>query len=344
MQRPPKKLLDQVRDAMRLKHYSLSTERTCVAWIKRFILYHNKRHPLDMGSTEVEAYLTHLAVKQQVAASTQNQALNALVFLYREVLRKELKGPITPMRARRSKRLPVVLTREETLVVIDHLSGIHQMIAKILYGSGLRLMECLRLRVKDLDFPRYQIMVHDGKGMKDRVTVLPDSVVPVLGDHLEGVRRLYTKDVNRGRGFVSLPFALERKYPNASKEWLWQCVFPSKQLSVDPRTGEVRRHHLHPSGPQKAIRVAAQATRIQKRVTCHTLRHCFATHLLEDGYDIRTVQKLLEHKQLKTTMIYTHVLEQGDLGVRSPLDRPHRARCEPSACPLGRRPCPATSE
>ncbi|MCP4543870.1 MAG: integron integrase [Chloroflexi bacterium] len=325
MQRRPKKLLDQVRDVIHLKHYAISTEKAYVNWIKRYILFHDKRHPREMGVIEVEAFLTHLAVDQQVTASTQNQALNALLFLYREVLHEELVDPIAPRRAKRGNYLPTVLTREETLRVIAHLSGTHQLIVRILYGSGVRLMECLRLRVKDLDFFRYQIIVHDGKGMKDRVTMLPDGIVPLLEEHLQcNAKRLYEVDVQKGTGFVSLPFALDRKYPNAKKEWIWQYVFPSERLSVAPRTGEVRRHHLHPSGPQKAVKAAARSAEVQKRVTCHVFRHSFATHLLESGYDIRTIQELLGHKHLKTTMIYTHVLNRGGLAVRSPLDESMR--------------------
>lgn len=321
MQRQPKKLLDQVRHIIRLKHYSLSTEDTYVSWIRRYILFHDKRHPREMGVAEIEAFLTHLAVDQQVAASTQNQAMHALLFLYQQVLHKKLDGSISPMRAKRSKHLPTVLTREEALSVIAHLSGTHQLIARILYGSGLRLMECLQLRVKDLDLSRCQIIVRDGKGMKDRITMLPEAVVPLLEEHLQhDPKRLYEEDSRNNVGFASLPFALDRKYPNAKREWLWQYVFPSGQLSVNPRTGEVRRHHLHQSGPQKAIKAAAASAGIRRRVTCHVFRHSFATHLLESGYDIRTVQELLGHKNLKTTMIYTHVLNRGGLAVRSPLD------------------------
>jgi integron integrase len=325
MQRQPKKLLDQVRHIIRLKHYSMSTEEAYISWIRRFILFHDKRHPKEMGVAEIEAFLTHLAVDQQVAASTQNQALHALLFLYQQVLHTTLDGPISPMRAKRSKHLPTVLTREEALNVIAHLSGTHQIIARILYGSGLRLMECLRLRVKDLDMSRCQIIVRDGKGMKDRITMLPEAVVPLLEEYLQrDPKHLYEEDIRNDVGFASLPFALDRKYPNAKREWLWQYIFPSSQLSVNPRTGEIRRHHLHQSGPQKAIKAAAASAGIRRRVTCHVFRHSFATHLLESGYDIRTVQELLGHKNLKTTMIYTHVLNRGGLSVRSPLDESMR--------------------
>ena len=325
MQRQPKKLLDQVRHIIRLKHYSMSTEEAYISWIRRFILFHDKRHPKEMGVAEIEAFLTHLAVDQQVAASTQNQALHALLFLYQQVLHTTLDGPISPMRAKRSKHLPTVLTREEALNVIAHLSGTHQIIARILYGSGLRLMECLRLRVKDLDMSRCQIIVRDGKGMKDRITMLPEAVVPLLEEYLQrDPKHLYEEDIRNDVGFASLPFALDRKYPNAKREWLWQYIFPSSQLSINPRTGEIRRHHLHQSGPQKAIKAAAASAGIRRRVTCHVFRHSFATHLLESGYDIRTVQELLGHKNLKTTMIYTHVLNRGGLSVRSPLDESMR--------------------
>jgi integron integrase len=350
MKRRPKKLLDRVREAIRLKHYSIRTEEAYVNWVKRFILFHNKRHPREMGLPEIEAFLscyhdlvsrsnfllkkhlsleegvmitrnlTHLAVDLKVAASTQNQALSAILFLYREVLHKELEGPIEAIRARRPKRLPTVLTREEVSRLMSCLSGTYKLMAKLLYGSGLRLMECVRLRVKDLDFANRAIIVRDAKGMKDRVTVLPESLVQPLQEHLQGVKRLHEEDLAQGYGSVYLPYALARKYPNADKEWIWQYVFPSKRLSVDPRTGIVRRHHISESSLQKAVREAARRAGIDKRVTCHTLRHSFATHLLQNGYDIRTVQELLGHKDVRTTMIYTHVLQRGGLAVRSPLD------------------------
>ena len=315
-----KKLLDRVRDAIRVKHYSIRTEQAYVNWIRRFILFHDKRHPNQRGVAEIEAFLTHLAVKKNVAASTQNQALSALLFLYREVLHKELDGPIDALRAKKPKRLPTVLTKEEVQRILGHLSGDHLLMAKLLYGSGLRLMECLRLRVKDIDFAQRQIIVRDGKGEKDRVTMLPESLVAPLQAHLQSVERLHQEDLARGFGSVYLPYALERKYPNADREWIWQYVFPSQRLSVDPRSGVVRRHHLDESGLQKAVRAAAQAAGIPKKVSCHTFRHSFATHLLENHYDIRTVQELLGHKNVKTTMIYTHALNRGGLAVRSPLD------------------------
>ena len=315
-----KKLLDVVRDVIRLKHYSIRTEEAYVNWIRRFILFHGKRHPNDMEGKEIEAFLTHLAVEGHVAAATQNQALSALLFLYRNVLRRELDYPIAAVRAKQPQHLPAVLTRDETRRVIAQLSGIYQLQAQLLYGSGLRLLECLRLRVKDIDFERRAIIVRDTKGDEDRVTMLPDSVVEPLREHLQRVKRLHEADSAKGYGAVYLPDALERKYPNASREWIWQYVFPSEQLSVDPRSGETRRHHLDESGLQKAVRRAAAATGLDKRVTCHTFRHSFATHLLENHYDIRTVQELLGHKDVRTTMIYTHVLQRGGLAVRSPLD------------------------
>jgi len=314
-----KKLLDRVRDAIRLKHYSIRTETAYVDWIRRYILFHDKRHPNDMGAPEVEAFLTHLAVHEHVAASTQNQAYSALLFLYREVLHQDL-GPINALRAQKPKRLPTVLTKDEVQRVLSHLSGTHQLMARLLYGSGLRLMECLRLRVKDLDFDYHTITVRDGKGEKDRVTILPESLIAPLQEHLQHVRRLHQEDLAQGYGAVYLPYALERKYPNASREWIWQYVFPSDRLSVDPRSASVRRHHVDESGLQRAVRGAARQAGIHKRVTPHTLRHSFATHLLEAGYDIRTVQELLGHKDVRTTMIYTHVLQRGGLAVRSPLD------------------------
>lgn len=320
MEQRPKKLLDQVRDAIQLKHYSIRTEESYVDWIRRYILFHNKRHPQEMGVPEIEAFLTHLATQQNVAASTQNQALAAILFLYRHVLKKELPDPIDALRAKKSKRLPTVLTKEETQRIIGALSGTHQLMAKLLYGSGLRLMECLRLRVKDLDFAQHQITVRDGKGAEDRVTMLPTSLTTLLQEHLQRVKRLHEDDLLKGYGAVYLPFALERKYPNANREWLWQYVFPSDRLSTDPRSQILRRHHQDESGLQKAVREAARLAGITKQVGCHTFRHSFATHLLQNGYDIRTIQELLGHKDVKTTMIYTHVLNRGGLAVRSPLD------------------------
>jgi integron integrase len=305
---PEKKLLDQVRDAIRTKHYSIRTEEAYVNWVRRFILFHGKRHPKDMGGPEIEAFLTHLAVEGHVSASTQNQALSALLFLYRMVLHQELDYPIDAVRAKPSQHLPEVLTKDEARQVITQMSGIYHLQAKLLYGAGLRLLECLRLRVKDLDFYRRAVIVRDTKGNEDRVTMLPDSVVEPLKEHLQRVKRLHQEDLAKGDGAVYLPDALDCKYPNAAREWLGQYVFPSEKLSVDPRSRKTRRHHLDESGLQRAVRAAARAAGLDKRVTCHTFHHSFATHLLENHYDIRTVQALLGHKDVRTTMIYTHVL------------------------------------
>ena len=320
MEKPSKRLLDQVRDVIRLKHYSIRTETAYVDWITRYILFNNKRHPKDLGRTEIQAFLTHLAVDLHVASSTQNQALSAVLFLYRDVLEIEVEGPLDLVRAKRPARLPTVLTKEEALHVIEAMSGIHQLMAKLLYGSGLRLMECIRLRVKDVDFARREIIVRDGKGLKDRVTMLPATAIPFLQEHLQRVRLMHANDLAEGYGSVYMPDALERKYPNASREWGWQYIFPSDRRSADPRSGDTHRHHADESTLQRAVRLAARRAGINKPVSCHTFRHSFATHLLESGYDIRTVQELLGHKDVKTTMIYTHVLNRGGLAVRSPLD------------------------
>lgn len=273
-----------------------------------------------MDADEIEEYLTYLAVDRNVAASTQNQALSALLFLYQNVLKRDLERPVDAVPAKKPNRLPTVLTKEESQQLLAALTGTYQLVAKLLYGSGLRLIECLRLRVKDIDFKQHQVVVRDDKGAKDRVTVLPESLVEPLRKHLRRVKMIHEKDLDNGYGAVYLPNALERKYPNADKEWIWQYVFSSSNLSEDPRSGVVRRHHLHESTVQKAVRKATKLTRINKHVTPHVFRHSFATHLLEDGYDIRTVQELLGHKDVKTTMIYTHVLNRGGLAVRSPLD------------------------
>ncbi len=320
--RPPHdaKLLEQLRAVIRLKHYSIRTEAAYCDWARRFLLFHHKCPPERLGAAEITAFLTHLAVVEQVSASTQNQALNALVFLYREVLHRDPEAEIAPVRAKRSGKLPLVLTKTEARAVIDQLSGVHRLMAQLLYGSGLRLMECLRLRVKDIDFDQGQIVVRDGKGMKDRVTMLPQVVVPALRAHLAQVRQLHDQDLAAGYGAVYVPFALDRKYPSAPREWGWQYVFPADRLSTDPRSGQVRRHHAHESGLQRAVREAALQAGLVKPVGCHTFRHSFATHLLEAGYDIRTVQELLGHADVATTMIYTHVLNRGGLAVRSPLD------------------------
>ncbi len=316
------KLLDQVRDVIRRKHFSIRTEQAYVDWIRRFILFHNKRHPAEMAEQELTEFLTHLARDVHVAASTQNQALSALLFLYKEVLRQEIGWLSNVQRAKRPARLPVVLTRDEVHKIFAHLHGMQRLMAGLLYGSGLRLMECVRLRVKDVDFGYLRITVRDGKGAKDRVTMLPVNLAKLLERHLQRVRAQHEEDVEAGFGCVYLPFALARKFPKADREWAWQYVFPSPRLSVDPRAQdkEKRRHHIDESVLQDAVKKAVRASGIQKPATCHTLRHSFATHLLENGYDIRTVQELLGHKDVSTTMIYTHVLNRPGIGVKSPLD------------------------
>jgi integron integrase len=320
MEQRPKKLMEQVQDAIRLKHYSYKTEKSYVGWIRRYIFFHDKRHPKDMGSAEIEAFLTQLAVEEKVAASTQNQALNAILFLYKEVLKQDLDLKVDAVRAKSSKYLPTVLTKDEVFAIIKQLSGVYQLLIKLLYGTGLRLNECLSLRVKDVDFAQEQIIVRDTKGNESRVTMLPESIAEELKIHLQSVKILHQQDLQKGYGSVYLPFALERKYSRAKYDWIWQFVFPSGSISQDPRSGEVRRHHLHESSLQKALKQAVRQAGIQKKVSCHTFRHSFATHLLQNGYDIRTVQELLGHKDVKTTMIYTHVLNRGGKAVRSPLD------------------------
>lgn len=315
------KLLDQVRTAIRLRHYSLRTEKAYVHWIKRFILFHNKRHPCEMGESEVGQFLSFLATESHVSASTQNQALNALLFLYREVLETPIGYINGVVRAKRPKRLPVVLSRPEVKGILEFLEGTEWLMAMLLYGAGLRLMECLRLRVKDIDLVTNQIIVRGGKGDKDRVTMLPTAVQEPLRRHLAAVKTQYQRDVASGQGGVSLPDALEKKYPTASKEWSWQFVFPASKYSTDPRSGQKRRHHLHETVLQKAVKEACRKAGLSKHAGCHTLRHSFATHLLEAGYDIRTVQELLGHKDVNTTMVYTHVLNRGGRGVCSPADR-----------------------
>lgn len=315
------RLLDQVREVIRLKHMSPRTEDSYLYYIKQFILFHNKRHPADMGADEIRAYLSHLAVEGHVAASTQNVALSAILFLYRHVLHLEIPFIENIEYAQRPQRVPVVFTRAEVQAILSRLSGVQLLIASLLYGTGMRLMECLQLRVKDLDFTYLQITIRDGKGEKDRVTMLPSSLVEPLQRQLQTTRALHQRDLAEGFGAVYLPYALERKYPNASREWGWQYVFPAEKRSIDPRSGVTRRHHLLEDSVQRAVKQAKNAAGIAKHGSCHTFRHSFATHLLEDGYDIRTVQELLGHKDVKTTMIYTHVLNRGGRGVRSPLDR-----------------------
>jgi integron integrase len=317
----PPRLLDAVRAAIRLRHYSYRTEKAYVDWIRRFILYHERRHPRDMGGDEVRDFLSHLASERQVSPATQAQALAAVLFLYKRVMNVDLPWIDNVVRARRPKRLPTVLTKNEALRVIAHLQGVHQLIGGFLYGSGLRLLEALRLRVKDLDFYHRRVLVRDGKGSKDRVTVLPESISDALRTHLNNVRLRHEHAIASGYGGVELPYALSRKYPRAHLQWGWQYVFPASRPSTDPRTRAWRRHHVHEESVQRQVRHAARAAGIEKPVSPHTFRHSFATHLLEAGYDIRTVQELLGHKDVSTTQIYTHVMAPGTNAVQSPLDR-----------------------
>ena len=315
-----KKLLDQVRDTLRILHYSYKTEKAYLHWIRRFILFHQKRHPLEMAEPEIVHFLNHLACKIHVAASTQNQALNSIVFLYKKVLHIEL-GEFQDLQwAKRPVRLPVVLTRQEVCDIFSQLHGRDLLMASLLYGSGLRLTEVLTLRVKDIDFESRQIIVRSGKGGKDRCTMLAESIIESLKRQLNYVHWLHEKDLTEGFGSVELPFALDKKYPHAAEELGWQYLFPASLRSVDPRSGVERRHHLDESVLQKAVKVAIHKSGITKHAGCHTFRHSFATHLLENGYDIRTVQELLGHSDVRTTMIYTHVLNRGGLGVHSPMD------------------------
>jgi integron integrase len=315
----PSPFLQSVREAIRVRHLSIRTEDAYVHWIKRFIFFHAKRHPEEMGEREVAAFLSHLAVEGDVASSTQNQALNALVFLYRNVLERPLGECAGIVRAKRPQRVPVVLTPAEVASILRELRGVYWLIACLQYGSGLRLLESVRLRVKDLDFDHRAILVRDGKGGKDRVVTLPDELAVPLERHLENRRTSFERDCAQGVGTVYLPFALARKYPNAPTEWAWQYVFAADTVSLDPRSGIRRRHHVDESGVQKAVRVALRRSGIQKPASCHTLRHSFATHLLERGADIRTVQEQLGHSDVRTTQIYTHVLNRGGLAVKSPL-------------------------
>ncbi len=317
----PPRLLDRLRAAIGVRHYSIRSEEAYVAWVRRFILFHHKRHPLEMGAAEINEFLTHLAVAGHVSASTQNQAFSAILFLYQKVLEVDPGRIAGVVRAVRPRRLPVVLTRPEVRAVLLRLEGTPRLVCGLLYGSGLRVLEGLRLRVKDIDFARGELTVRQGKGDKDRVTMLPAAVRPGLQRQLAGVRQLHERDLAEGFGRVALPEALARKYPNAEREWAWQYVFPAARRGVDPRDGQVRRHHLHETVIQRAVREAARRAGLTKPVTPHTFRHAFATHLLEDGHDIRTVQELLGHAQVETTMVYTHVLNRGGRGVRSPLDR-----------------------
>lgn len=314
------RLLEQVRTSIRLRGMSYRTEQTYTDWIKRFILFHGKRHPREMGAEEIRAYLAHLVNDRNVAASTQNVALNALLFLYREVLRVELPplGDLQP--AKKNPRLPVVFTPAEVRTILAQMTGTKWLLASLLYGTGMRVSELLRLRVKDIDFEQNQITVREGKGKKDRVTMLPQSLKEPLRAHLVTVKQAHETDLREGFGTVALPFALARKYPQAQREWKWQYAFPAPKRSRDPRSGAEQRHHLDPSVLQKAVKEALRQAAIAKHGSCHTFRHSFATHLLERGSDIRTVQELLGHEDVSTTMIYTHVLNRGGLAVRSPLD------------------------
>jgi integron integrase len=314
------RLLDRLREAIRMRHYSRRTEKAYVGWVRRFVLFHGKRHPREMARAEVTAFLSHLAIQGRVSASTQNQALSALLFLYAQVLNQDIGWLADLVRAKRPARVPAVLTREEVRAVIEKLEGTEHLMASLLYGAGLRLLECCRLRVKDVDLERGEIVVRDGKGARDRVTMLPVRLVPALVAQLERVRAQHARDLAVGSGSVELPLALERKYPRAPYEIGWQWVFPATRFYTDAGSGCRRRHHLHESVLQRAMRGAVRSAGILKPASCHTLRHSFATHLLENGYDIRTIQELLGHRDVSTTMIYTHVLNRGGRGVRSPLD------------------------
>ncbi len=313
------KLLDQVRAALRVKHYSYRTEQAYIHWIKRFIIFHKKRHPKEMGEKEINEFITHLAVKEKVAASTQNQALCAIIFLYKNIINKKI-GELKFTWAKKPKRLPVVLTKQEIRKLLDQLVGVPRLMACLIYGSGLRLNECLQLRIQDIDFSYKQITVRDAKGAKDRITILPEFLVDSLKNHIQKVKKLHQRDLANGYGSVAMPNALEKKYPKAAYSFEWQWVFPALNISHDPRSGIKKRHHQGEWMIQRAIREAKLRAGITKHIGCHTLRHSFATHLLEDGYDIRTIQELLGHKNLNTTMIYTHVLNKGGKGVRSPVD------------------------
>ena len=314
------KLLEQVRHLLQARRYSSRTEEAYVAWIRRYILFHSKRHPIELGEQEISAFLSHLAVEDRVAASTQNQALSALLFLYKEVLHREIRFIAGVARARRPAKVPVVLSAEEVRRILAKLTGQYRLMAELLYGSGLRLLECLRLRIKDVDLEYLHITVRDSKGGKDRRTMLPVAVVPALREHLNEVKARHERDIREGFGTVHLPGALERKMPGASREWCWQYLFPARDRSRDPRTGVEQRHHVSEKNLQNAVKKAVREAGVAKAASCHTFRHSFATHLLENGYDIRTVQELLGHKDVSTTMVYTHVLNKPGIGVKSPLD------------------------
>jgi integron integrase len=319
--RKEKRLVERMREAIRSRHYSRRTEKTYWYWVRYFVVFHGKRHPAEMGAAEVTAFLSWLATERNVAAATQNQALSALLFLYKHVLGVELPWLGELVRAQRPVRLPSVLSEAEVRRLLACMSGATRLMAGLLYGAGLRQIECLSLRVKDVDFAYRQVLVRDGKGARDRVTMLPENLVQPLQEHLGRVRALHGRDVKEKFGEVKLPYALARKYPRAARDWKWQYVFPSGNRSPDPEDGVVRRHHVHPDTLSRAVGRAALRAGIEKRVSCHTLRHSFATHLLERGYDIRTVQELLGHSDVSTTMIYTHVMNKGARAVKSPLDR-----------------------
>ena len=315
------RLLEQVRQSLRVKHYSLRTEEAYLYWIRYFIRFHNKRHPREMSGKEVEAFLTHLAIDRKVSPSTQNQALSAILYLYKKVLEVDLPWLNNVVRAKRKKHIPVVFTRMEVKQLLAQFDGTYWLLFSLIYGAGLRISECARLRVKDVDFHSKQLIIRDSKGSKDRVTVFPEPFIEPLRNHLARIKDLHEQDLRNGYGKVYLPFALQRKYPNANQEWPWQYVFPSANFSTDPRTGEKRRHHIYEKSLHRVIKRAMRNAGIVKPASTHTLRHSFATHLLEDGYDIRTVQELMGHKDVKTTQIYTHVLQKGGAAVRSPLER-----------------------
>ncbi len=317
---PGSKILEQIKEQIRIKHYSIRTEKSYVEWAKRFIIFNNKKHPLKMGEKEINDYLTFLAVKAKVAASTQNQALNAIIFLYREVLKKNIDEIGIFPRAKKPEKIPIVLSKQEVDIIINSLNAENKLIAELLYGSGLRVIECVRLRVKDIDFSYNQILVIEGKGAKDRVTMLPQKLSDALKIQINKTKIIHKQDLSDGYGEVYLPYALEKKYPTASKAIGWQYIFPAAKRSIDPRSGKERRHHLSPQVIQRALRKAVRNSGITKLVGCHTQRHSFATHLLENGYDIRSVQELLGHRDVRTTMIYTHVLQKGGLAIKSPLD------------------------
>ncbi|HSE42537.1 MAG TPA: integron integrase [Acidobacteriota bacterium] len=314
------KLIQQVRHTIRVRHYSLRTEESYVHWIQKFLQFHSFRNPLQLQEADLSKFLSYLAVHEKMAASTQNQATSALLFLYRQVLQQDLDWIHNIQRAKTNFRIPIVFSRQEVRNILKQLDGTLWIMASLLYGSGLRLMECLRLRLKDIDFDSKQIVVRDGKGARDRVTLLPESLIAPLKKHLQRVKSLHDMDLDEGFGKVHLPFALQRKYPNAHSEWSWQYVFPSSKRSIDPSTNQIRRHHVDESVLQRAIHKAIRLCGITKHGSCHTLRHSFATHLLESGCDIRTIQELLGHKDVSTTMIYTHVTQKGGSGIKSPFD------------------------